>query len=186
MKKAASKSKSKALSVQIKPKKSDFIPVTKKVVDKTRAELSKKDASLKVEMRAGFKSVGAQFKATDAKIDGLREEMKAEMGSFRAEMKAEMGTFRAEMKSEMGTFRAEMKSEMGSFRAKMKADMNKFQSEILLAVGKIAASVESLSSQVQRTQALVEENTVLVKYALDGYAAVDHRIDTLEKKIKDV
>jgi hypothetical protein len=33
---------------------------------------------------------------------------------------------------------------------------------------------------------LPEENSALVKYALDGYSAVEHRIDAIETSLKGV
>jgi len=51
-----------------KPRKSDNVPATKKMVDETRAELKSDLTSLKLIMKAGFKRIDARFAKMDARF----------------------------------------------------------------------------------------------------------------------
>jgi hypothetical protein len=56
----------------VRPKHSGQIPVTAKMLQKTRAELKSDITTLRLETRAGFKKVDARFDTLEAMISGLQ------------------------------------------------------------------------------------------------------------------
>jgi hypothetical protein len=82
--------------------------------------------------------------------------------------------------------RAELKSEITTLRLDMNAGFKKMQSEMAAMKSEMKSDFARLESMAHRILAVVEEQNAKFTFALDGYTAVDHRIDELEKKTKDV
>ncbi len=84
--------KKSAASVKLKtsqPKKSGQVPVTKKMLDETRAELKADITTLRLEIKSGFKQVDARFKQVDAgfkQVDSRFDQMDASMNQIKSEI----------------------------------------------------------------------------------------------------
>ncbi|MGC8876664.1 DUF1640 domain-containing protein [Thermus sp.] len=62
--------------------------------------------------------------ALEARMDLLRQEVKAEIAGLRQEVRAEIGGFRQEVKGELAGLRQEMEEKFNGLRQEVKAEIN--------------------------------------------------------------
>lgn len=167
-KKASAKKRIKA---SLQPKKSNEMLVTKKWLELAKAELESDITTARLEARERLETVALG-------LEQSRAENKFILNGFRSEVKSEIAVLRSESKSETAALQSEING--------LRLAIHDLTAEFRSGFGKIESAVQTLVSEIHHVKALSEEQNAKFNFALDGYAAVDHRIDALENKLKDI
>lgn len=138
------------------PRKSGQIAVTVKMLNETRRELKSDITTLRLEMRAGFKNVDAQFNDVDARFNKIDARFSTIDARFN-KIDARFSTIDARFDE-------------------VDARFNKVDERF----DQLGSQISEIKALSHRTLALIEEQNARNLFVLDGYASLDARLKSLE------